>query len=221
MSHRSTPTRLRLTGATVALTALAAGTVLVTGVPAARPAPAPSPRASTDMVAAALGPVEPVRAPAEAKLTALAVDPPGPAPTATPPAPVPSPTATSTTPNADSSKEDAGDGDVQAAAADDPEPASQRTWTGVASWYGDDFAGQETASGEPFDPDALTAAHKTLELGSRVRVTSLRTGESVVVRINDRGPYVEGREIDLSRAAAERIGVTDTGTGDVRLELLG
>lgn len=94
------------------------------------------------------------------------------------------------------------------------------TWTGVASWYGDAFAGRRTASGERFDPGALTAAHRTLPFGARVRVTDLRSGRSVEVRINDRGPHIAGREIDLSRAAAEAIGIRSRGTGKVRIELL-
>lgn len=99
-------------------------------------------------------------------------------------------------------------------------PAVLRTWSGVASWYGPGFAGKRTASGEIFDPGALTAAHKTLPFGSVVRVTSQRTGRSVEVRINDRGPFVAGREIDLARAAAEAIGVTAVGHERVTLELL-
>ncbi len=100
------------------------------------------------------------------------------------------------------------------------EPPVVRTWSGVASWYGPGFAGNRTSNGERFDPDALTAAHKTLPFGSRVRVTFDRTGRSVVVRINDRGPFIPGREIDLSRAAAEAIGLRGAGHGTVTLELL-
>lgn len=96
--------------------------------------------------------------------------------------------------------------------------AAQHTWTGTASWYGPGFAGRRTASGDVFDPSALTAAHLTLPFGTRVRVTNLANGRSVVVRINDRGPYVAGREIDLSRAAARRLGID--GTARVRLEVL-
>lgn len=99
-------------------------------------------------------------------------------------------------------------------------PAVVRSWSGVASWYGPGFAGKRTANGEIFDPAALTAAHKTLPFGSIVRVTSQRTGRSVEVRINDRGPFVAGREIDLARAAAEAIGVTAVGHERVTLELL-
>lgn len=92
--------------------------------------------------------------------------------------------------------------------------------TGEASWYGPKFAGRPTASGETFDPTELTAAHRTLPFGSLVRVTSERTGKSVVVRINDRGPYHGNRVIDLSEAAAREIGIKNRGRGHVELALL-
>ena len=79
--------------------------------------------------------------------------------------------------------------------------------SGLASWYGPGFHGRKTASGEPFNAGALTAAHRTFPFGTRVRVVNKRNGRSVVVRINDRGPYAHGRVIDLSRAAAHAIGV--------------
>jgi rare lipoprotein A len=88
--------------------------------------------------------------------------------------------------------------------------------TGSASWYGPGFAGRRTASGEVFDPDALTAAHRTLPFGTRIRVTLLSTGKSVVVRVNDRLPR-DDRIVDLARAAARRIGLVGPGTGRVRL----
>ncbi|MEM6286881.1 MAG: septal ring lytic transglycosylase RlpA family protein [Bacteroidota bacterium] len=91
---------------------------------------------------------------------------------------------------------------------------------GEASYYGAELAGNPTASGEPFDPSALTAAHRTLPFGTRVRVTNVRTGASVVVRINDRGPFHGDRVIDLSRAAADAIGLTQQGVGTVRMERL-
>lgn len=91
---------------------------------------------------------------------------------------------------------------------------------GLASWYGPGFHGRRTASGKRFDMAALTAAHPTLPFGSRVRVTNLANGRSVVVRINDRGPYVKPRIIDLSRAAAEALDFLDAGVVRVRLELL-
>src|SRR3712207_2355167 len=87
------------------------------------------------------------------------------------------------------------------------EPKGQAT-AGLASWYGPGFHGRRTASGEKFDANALTAAHRTLPFGTQVRVVNQRTGRSVVVRINDRGPFAHGRIIDLSQAAAQAIGVS-------------
>ncbi|GGD54565.1 hypothetical protein GCM10011411_13140 [Aurantiacibacter arachoides] len=92
--------------------------------------------------------------------------------------------------------------------------------SGVASYYADRFNGQRTASGETFSNRELTAAHRTLPFGSRVRVTNPRNGNSVVVRINDRGPFSGGRTIDLSRAAAEQVGIVRAGHGSVELALL-
>ncbi len=92
--------------------------------------------------------------------------------------------------------------------------------SGVASYYADHFNGRRTANGETFSNTALTAAHRTLPFGSRVRVTNPRNGQSVVVRINDRGPFTRGRTIDLSRAAAETVGIVRAGHGSVELELL-
>jgi rare lipoprotein A len=92
--------------------------------------------------------------------------------------------------------------------------------SGVASYYADMFNGRRTASGETFSNAALTAAHRTLPFGSRVKVTNPRTGASVVVRINDRGPFARGRTIDLSRAAAEQVGIVRAGHGTVELELI-
>ncbi|RMF25257.1 MAG: septal ring lytic transglycosylase RlpA family protein [Deltaproteobacteria bacterium] len=100
-----------------------------------------------------------------------------------------------------------------------PRLTSHGTQVGVASWYGPGFAGRPTASGEVYDPGKLTAAHPTLPLGTRVRVTDLDSGRSVVVRINDRGPFVAGRIIDLSRAAAERLGMVERGTARVEIAL--
>lgn len=93
--------------------------------------------------------------------------------------------------------------------------------TGVASFYGRRFHGRLTANGERFDMGAMTAAHKTLPFGSLVRVTNPRNGRAVTVRINDRGPFVRGRTIDLSRAAAQRIGMIGQGHARVELELIG
>ncbi|HKQ98460.1 MAG TPA: septal ring lytic transglycosylase RlpA family protein [Candidatus Polarisedimenticolia bacterium] len=91
---------------------------------------------------------------------------------------------------------------------------------GIASYYSETLQGRRTASGEPYDKRALTAAHRTLPFGSRVRVTNLANGLSVVVRINDRGPHVKGRMIDLSYAAARELHFIDQGTTRVRLEAL-
>ncbi len=92
---------------------------------------------------------------------------------------------------------------------------------GVASWYGRDFHGKLTANGERYDMHALSAAHKTLPLPSLVRVTNLENGRSVVVRVNDRGPFVKRRLIDLSYAAANALGYTGQGTTRVRVQALG
>lgn len=91
---------------------------------------------------------------------------------------------------------------------------------GLASWYGADFQGKPTASGQIFDEEKLTAAHRTLPLRSRVRVTNLENGRSVEVRINDRGPYVQGRVLDLSTRAAKTLGMQKEGLALVRIELL-
>ena len=100
-------------------------------------------------------------------------------------------------------------------------PPGGRAQSGLASWYGVEEAGRATASGEPMDPERLTAAHKTLPFGSLVRVTLTETGRSVDVIINDRGPFVRGRVIDLSFAAARAIGMVELGVAPVRLEVLG
>jgi rare lipoprotein A len=90
---------------------------------------------------------------------------------------------------------------------------------GTASWYGEQFQGKQTASGEPFDMLDFTAAHPSLPLGSFVKVTNLKNGQSVVVRINDRGPVVEGRIIDVSYNAARALGFKERGLQTVRLDL--
>ena len=102
-------------------------------------------------------------------------------------------------------------------------PAQQPNYdeTGLASWYGDAFNGRPTSTGERFDMRALTAAHKTLPLPGLVEVTNLENGRRVVVRINDRGPFVEGRIIDLSREAAEELDLISRGVGRVRVRYLG
>ncbi|MFO7729465.1 MAG: septal ring lytic transglycosylase RlpA family protein [Spirochaetia bacterium] len=92
--------------------------------------------------------------------------------------------------------------------------------TGYASWYGGKFQGRQTASGEVFDTNQLTAAHKTLPFGTVVEVTNLDNGKSIEVRINDRGPFVEGRIIDLSRAAATKIGLMSSGIAPVKVKII-
>ena len=91
---------------------------------------------------------------------------------------------------------------------------------GTASWYGSYFEGKETASGEPYNMHDLTAAHPSLPLGTFVKVTNLRNGKAVVVRVNDRGPVVDGRIIDLSYGAAEVIGMKSRGIQRVRLDVV-
>ncbi len=100
------------------------------------------------------------------------------------------------------------------------EPAATALGSGTASFYGKQFHGRPTASGERFDMNGYTAAHRTLPFGSRVRVTNPRTGASVVVRINDRGPFHDSRLIDVSRAAAKDLGIVARGKGTVELALL-
>ena len=91
---------------------------------------------------------------------------------------------------------------------------------GMASWYGDDFHGKQTANGEIYDMGSLTAAHRTLPLPSLVRVTNLQNGKTVVVRVNDRGPYAKNRIIDVSEKAANILGFKGRGTTQVKIELL-
>jgi rare lipoprotein A len=95
-----------------------------------------------------------------------------------------------------------------------------QTQTGKASFYADKFEGHPTASGEKYKHSKLTAAHKTLPFGTIVRVTNLANGSSVEVKINDRGPYIEGRVIDLSKSAAEKLGFINLGVTDVKLEVV-
>jgi len=92
---------------------------------------------------------------------------------------------------------------------------------GIASWYGNDFHGRLTANGEIYDMRSFTAAHPTLPLPSLVRVTNLENGQSIVVRVNDRGPFVKDRIIDLSKATAIHLGLVQRGTGRVRVTYLG
>lgn len=91
---------------------------------------------------------------------------------------------------------------------------------GIASWYGPGFDGKTTASGERFNKNQMTAAHRTLPFGTLVRVTNLHNGRTVDVRINDRGPWIKGRIIDLSQAAARQIDLEHRGIGEVELRVL-
>ena len=109
------------------------------------------------------------------------------------------------------------DGDLSKSARDAQRGPDQ---VGLATWYGTSFAGKKTASGERFDMNAMTAAHKTLRMQTRVRVVNLKNGRSVVVRINDRGPYARGRIIDVSQAAARALGMIEAGVVPVRVEVL-
>lgn len=121
--------------------------------------------------------------------------------TAAPPAPSPAPTV------------------VAPAPAPPPEPRLYSE-EGRASWYGINHHGKKTASGQPFDKNALTAAHRTLPLDTRLRVTNLENGRSVEVVVNDRGPFVDGRLIDVSEAAARALGFAKDGVARVRVEEL-
>ena len=103
--------------------------------------------------------------------------------------------------------------------APQPAPATE-TLRGVASWYGEEFAGRTTANGEIFDPAQLTAAHRTFPFGTVLDVVNTKTQQSVRVRVNDRGPYIGGRVIDLSYAAAQQIGLIEPGIGEVEIKLV-
>lgn len=99
--------------------------------------------------------------------------------------------------------------------------ARRAVWKdGVASWYGQQFQGEPTASGEAFDMNALTAAHRDLPLGTEIKVTNLRNHRSLVLRINDRGPFIPGRMLDVSRAAARRLGFVGRGLARVRVDVM-
>jgi rare lipoprotein A (peptidoglycan hydrolase) len=98
-----------------------------------------------------------------------------------------------------------------------PQTKAPKPRGAVVSFQGTESAGRPTASGEPYDPDDLTAASKTYPIGSRVEVTNPKNGKSVIVRINDRGPHVRGRSLDLSKAAAEELGITDKGVARLKI----
>jgi len=121
------------------------------------------------------------------------------------------------TPGADSpAKETVTEQQAQPSAKTEPWPLAVQQ--GLASFYGQEFHGRKTANGETFDMQALTAAHRTLPFGTMVKVTNLKNDQSIIVRINDRGPFVEGRLIDLSLGAAKKIGIE--GVEPVRLEII-
>ena len=101
------------------------------------------------------------------------------------------------------------------------EIANQAIYSGQASWYGPGFDGRRTANGEVYNSNLLTAAHRSLPFGTKVRVTNMNNGRSVVVRINDRGPFSKGRIIDLSAGAARTINMIDSGVAPVKVEVLG
>jgi rare lipoprotein A len=112
-------------------------------------------------------------------------------------------------------------GDTQTNAIDKSQKPRRRWYQiGRASWYGTFFQGRETASGESFDMNGLTCAHRSLPLGSLIRVTNLRNHKTVVVRVNDRGPVPDTRVVDLSYAAAKSLGFSSNGTAPVRLEMI-
>ncbi len=99
-------------------------------------------------------------------------------------------------------------------------PLGAQEESGLASYYGDEFTGRKTASGELYDPTLLTAAHKTLRFGIRLLVTNQDNGKTVTVTVNDRGPFVKGRIVDLSKAAAQALGMIESGTAPVVLRAL-
>ena len=98
---------------------------------------------------------------------------------------------------------------------------TRQTYYGKASWYGPKFHGRLTANGEIFNSYGLTAAHRSLPFGTKVRVTNLRNGRSVIVRINDRGPFIKGRIIDLSAGAAQKLNMVGNGVANVQIDILG
>src|SRR5690348_14313690 len=142
-----------------------------------------------------------------------------PAKVAVPAAPPPAGTA----PAGETPSEAAKAGPLKAPPPEIEVPADAKpilTETGIASWYGPPYHNRRGSNGEIYDMHAMTAAHRTLPLGSIVRVVNLQTKASAIVRITDRGPFIEGRVIDLSKAAAEKIGMLQKGTTEVRLEVL-
>jgi rare lipoprotein A len=120
----------------------------------------------------------------------------------------------------ESSSESSGEAAESAADEISPDAKPLLIETGIASWYGAPYHNRRGSNGEIYDMHAMTAAHRTLPLGSVVRVTCIASGDSAVVRITDRGPFIEGRIIDLSQAAAQKIGLVRKGTAPVRIEVL-
>ena len=106
------------------------------------------------------------------------------------------------------------------AKAQPPKLTYSKAWYGMSSWYGDHWAGRKTACGGKFDPQALTAAHPVLPCGTWLRITNVRTGHSEFAKVTDRGPYEEGREIDVSERVAKRIDLQHFGVAQVKLEIV-
>ena len=123
-------------------------------------------------------------------------------------------------PQKDSLTQDSLTSDFSSWSKTQPFQLAQKTYRGGASWYGPGFHGRLTANGETFNSNHLTAAHRTLPFGTKLRVTNLDNGRSVVVRVNDRGPFIKGRIIDLSAAAARRIRMIDSGVASVTVEVI-
>lgn len=104
--------------------------------------------------------------------------------------------------------------------SDTPATPIVKAELGIASWYGEQFQGNPTASGEIFDMNGLTAAHRELPLGTKVKVTNLRNNRSLILRVNDRGPFIPGRSLDVSMAAAKRLGFLGSGLALVQIEVV-
>jgi len=113
-----------------------------------------------------------------------------------------------------------GNGDSVEPTVPRPEAKPLASFTGKATWYGGRFHGRKTASGERFDKNDFTCAHRTLAFGTVVRVTNLETDRQVLVRVNDRGPYGKGRIVDVSEAAARKLGMIHRGVVKVRLDVM-
>lgn len=143
-----------------------------------------------------------------------------PAQVALPPAPPPQPQTPAGTPPVEAERSKVPETTIPAQTEISRDTKPLLVETGIASWYGAPYHNRRGSNGEIYDMHSLTAAHRTFPLGSIVRVTNLTSGDSVIVRITDRGPFIKGRILDLSQAAAEEIGLIRKGTGEVRVELL-